>query len=128
MIKRYRHAGGIILVNTHIGSNNLTSSTASTATFTTILSGEPGAVLTINVSAYSHTDPGANFSVDGVTHILGDNFTKTLDGTGNLTIIQFLDVGTTTPGNFLGVNLHITATTIGIVDPINNLTSNSKST
>lgn len=128
MIKRYRHIGGIILVNTHIGSNTQTGSTTSTATFTTVLSGEPGAVVTLNVSAYSHTAPGAAFIVDGTTYVLGNTFTKTLDGTGNYTMIQVLDVGTLTAGNFVSGNLHITATTIGIVDPTNNLTSNSKST
>lgn len=128
MIKRYRHSGGVIYVNTRIGSNTKTADTTSTATFTTVLSGEPGAVVTINVSSYSHTAGagGASFTVDGTVHVLGDTFTKTLDGTGNYTMTQVFDVGTTTSGESLYVNLHLTATTIGIVDPINNLTSNSK--
>lgn len=128
MIKRYRHGGSLILVNTHIGSNIQTGDTTSTATFTTVLSGEPGAVVTIEVSSYTHTAgaSGASFSVDGTTKILGDTFTKTLDGTGNYTMTQFYDVGTLTSGESLYVNLHIIGTTIGTVDPINNLTNNYK--
>lgn len=117
MIKRYRHLGAVILVKTQVGSNTAGSGTATTQNYSTIIAGEPGAVVGFKVTLYSHTAGGANYTVDGTTYILNNTFTRTLDGTGHITLAQFIDIGTITPGNAISVQLSITSTSIGVVSP-----------
>lgn len=128
MIKRYRHLGAVIFIKSGFESETLDSETASTQTWDTVIKGEPGAVVTFVVTAYVFTNGGHNYTVDGVSKSLTDTFTKTLDGTGHVTITQFIDVGTTTPGNAINTTLTITGTTIGPVDPVANQSTLSKTT
>ena len=127
MIKRYRRTGGAIYLPTHVASNTLTLETGSTKSYSTVVNGEPGAVVSFKVTIYIHSFGGASYTVDSVTKVLNDTFTRTLDGSGNVTIAQVIDVGTTTPGNAINVVLTITGTTIGSVGSPDN-TNISKTT
>ncbi len=128
MIKRYRNTGALIYIVTQVATNTLASSTASTATYNTTISGEPGSVVGFKVTTYSHSNGGAAYTVDGVTYVLNDTFTRTLDGSGNASFVQFIDVGTTTPSNAINVVLTIETTSIGPVSGLVNNTNISKTT
>lgn len=128
MIKRYRHLGRLIFIPSGFSSDTVIGDTTSTKTFSTVITGEPGSVVTFQVTTYAHTNGGANYTVDGVVKVLTDIFTRTLDGAGQVTITQFIDVGTTTPSNGINIVLTITATTIGPVSGTTNTDSISKTT
>jgi hypothetical protein len=113
MLRRYRSGGALIFIQTIFASNTPAGSTAQTQTYNTAITGEPGSVVTFEVTTYTHSYGSPNYTVDGVTHVLSDTFTRTLDGSGNASFVQVVDVGTSTPGNGIDVILTITNTTIG---------------
>jgi hypothetical protein len=113
MIRRYLPKGQALFRKTLFSSNILTGSTTRTQTYNTAITGEPGSVVTFGVTTYTHSNGGASFTVDGVSHVLSDTFTRTLDSGGNASFVQVIDIGTTTPGNAINVILTITNTTIG---------------
>lgn len=117
MIIRYLRQGGThgTSVSTFFQSNTLTGSTSRTETYSTVTQGAPGATITYKVTTLSHSNPGYTYQVDGVSYALGSTFTKVLDGTGHVTMTQFIDVGTLTSGNAIDVILTIFATSNGAI-------------
>lgn len=99
--------------------NSISGSTTQTVTYTTIVNGPAGAVVTFKLTTFNHSNPGAVYKCNGLTYILNDTFNVTLDGSGATTLTQFLDVGTSTPGNGANTILTITAVSIGLVGAAN---------
>lgn len=115
MIIRHLMIGAAKFLATFFFSNTQTAFTVQTSTCTTVVKGEPGSVVTFTVTTYSHTNGGAVYKVDGVTHVISDTFNRTLDGTGQISFVQFVDVGTAVTGNGINVQITITATSIGFI-------------
>lgn len=127
MISRYLLSGQAKFLQSQVGGNTETGSTGTTQTWQTDYSGEPGVVLGMKVTSYSHSSGSANYTVNGTTHVLNDTFNLTLDGSGNASIVQFIDVGTSTPPAGIFVTLTIMTTTGGgVVSPLANQTTLSK--
>jgi len=127
MIIRHLMIGAAKYLTTFFFSNTQTAYTVQTSTNTTVVKGEPGSVVTFKVTTYNHSYVSPNYQVDGVTKFLNDTFTRTLDGTGQISFVQFLDVGTSVSGNGINIILTITATTIGAIGTPPTV-SNSKTT
>ncbi len=127
MIKRYRRTGALIYAHTKVASNTAGSGTSTTQNYSTQVTDEPGAVVGFKVTIYSATSGGADYEVNSVSHVLNDTFNLTLDGSGQVTFTQFINIGTSTPGNTISVQLTIESTTIGTVDTINYFTNITKS-
>lgn len=111
MIKRYKV--GAYLPRTYFLPHVPGSSTSLTSTYHEYVTGAPGAVVSFKVTAYSASPGSPVFTVGGVTHLLNDTFTKTLDGTGNVTfdiVIGFLSGGS---GQGINVTLAITGASAG---------------
>lgn len=126
MLGRYLLSGQAKFLQSQVGANNETGSTGTTQTWQTDYTGEPGAVLGMKVTSYSHSSGSAVYKVNGSTYILNDTFNITLDGSGNASVTQFIDVGTSTPPAGIAVTLTIMTTTIGTVAPVGNQTTLSK--
>lgn len=95
-------------------SNTPAGSTTTTATFTTVISGIPASVVTLKVTTLTHgANPSPVYTVDGTPYVLNDTFTKTIGGTGTVTITQVLDTGSSTPGSIILVVLTILSVSIG---------------
>lgn len=115
MIKRYFVSLASDLYTFYV-SNVEASHTAQTITFTTVIQGFPSANVTFKVTKYAASDPGAaNYEVNSTSYHLNDTFVLALDSTGGLTITQFLDVGTTTSGNALDIELTIFSVDKGLI-------------
>lgn len=108
MIRRYYIASGGGR-HTDFTNNVLASSTSQTSTYDTTLTGPPGCIVTLQVTTFTHSDPGADFKVNGTSYILNDTFPLTLDPTGNNTFTWFMDVGTSSSGNIILIVLTIIA-------------------
>jgi hypothetical protein len=115
MISRYLLSGQTKYIPSNIGSNTPSGSTGTTQTYTTVYAGEPGAVLGLKVTSYTHSSGGALYTFNGTTYVLNDTFNITLDGAGQFTATQVVDVGTSSPGNGIDVIVTIMSTTIGAV-------------
>lgn len=111
MIKRYFSALAAVFYTRYI-SNVEQSHTATTITFLTVVNGFPSATVTFKVTSYSASDPSAVYKVNGTTHVLNDTFDVTLDGSGNTTLTQFLDVGS---GTAIDITLTIFGVTKGLI-------------
>ena len=112
---------------TRFFSNVVTNETATTQTITSVIQGKPGAFITIQVTTLTKSFGGAVYQIDGVTHVLNDTQGYIAGPDGKVTFTQFLNAGTTTPGNVIRVVLTIISTTIGLVGSPNTL-QNSKTT
>jgi|GEM_PF-3326430 len=127
MIRRYRNGGALIYIPTLVASNTLASSTSHSVTYTTKVTGEPGSIVGFKVTTYAASGGASpNYQVNGTSHVLNDTFNLTLDGSGQVTFTQLVDVGTTTSGNSLDVILTIETTSIGYVSGSANNTNISK--
>lgn len=120
MISRYLLSGQTKFIPSHTGSITYISNTTRTVTNTVQFLGEPGAVLGMKVTTFSHSNSGANFRVDGSSYVLNDTFVLTLDSAGQVTVTMFLDVGTSTIGNAAVAVVTIETTTIGGIGVPNN--------
>ncbi len=122
MIKRYQRVGGpgSSSISTYVQSNIFEGETAQTKTYNTTIKGAALAIITFKVTTLNHSNPGYAYTVDGVSHILNDIFTKTLDGSGLVTFTQFIDAGTSTPGNVINVILTLESSTNGTITSPNN--------
>jgi hypothetical protein len=128
MIRRYRNGGALLFIETEVFSNNETGSDSHSVTFSTQVTGEPGSVVTFKVTTYT-ASPGAtpNYTVDGTSYVLNNTFTRTLDGSGQVTFVQYVDVGAgSASGNALDVILTIESTTIGPINTLQDSTNISK--
>lgn len=115
MIKRYFNSLASQFY-TRFASNVEASHTSQTITFTTVITGEPLANITFKVTLYSASLPGsAVYKINGTAHILNDTVVLALDSSGNLTITQFLDVGSATSGTALNIQLTIFSVDKGLI-------------
>ena len=121
MIRRYMREGGTGTgsTSTFFQSTVLDSSTATSVTYTSTIKGAPAAVVTIKVTTLNASFTPHTFTVDGVTYILNNTFTRTLDGSGLISFVQFADVGTSIPGNAINVILTLESSTDGMIVPPN---------
>lgn len=121
MIKRYLRSGGTGSsgISTFFQSNVLDSTTATSVTYTSTVKGAVAAVVTIKVTTLGHSNPGYSYTVDGVSYVLNDTFTRTLDGSGLISFVQFADVGTSVGGNAIDVILTLESSTNGTIVPPN---------
>lgn len=106
-------------------SDTVTAFTDSTVTYDTVLKGPPGANLTLKVTTYAAASMSAVYKINGTTHVLNDTVVVTLDSAGNLTITQFLDVGSMTVGDGLNIVLTLISVDIGLIGG-SNFSHNSK--
>ena len=120
MISRYLLSGQTKYIPSRTGSITYISNTTQTVTNSVQFLGEPGAVLGMQVTTFSHSNPGAVFKVGGISYVLNDTFNLILDGSGQITITMFLDVGTSTVGNGANAVITIETTTIGGIGLPNN--------
>ena len=114
MIKRY-YPFILGKRTTFFRSNILTASTAQTSTYSTVISGAVGSVVTLKVTTLTHTSGSAVFKVNGTQYFLNDTFTVTIGSNGLVTITEFLDAGATTSGTVLETILTIMSTTKGAI-------------
>lgn len=119
MIKRYLRQGGTgsSSTSTYFQSNVLDSTTTTSVTYTSTIKGAPSAVVTIQVTTLNASHTPHTYTVDGVPHVLNDIFTKTLDGSGLVSFVQFADVGTSVSGNGIDVILTLQSSTNGTIVP-----------
>lgn len=107
------------IINTYFLSNTLQSTTGQSATYLSVIQGAAGATITFKVTTLSKSNPGGYYEVDGVVYNLNDTFTRVLNGSGQVSITQYINVGTSTTGNAIDVILTIYATTNGTIVPPN---------
>lgn len=115
MISRYLLSGQTKYIKSRLGSLTFVSNTSTSVTYSAQFLGEPGAVMLMKVTSLTKSNMSGFFKVNGSTYILNDTFNLTLDGAGQVTITELVDVGTSTPGNGIDAILTIMTTTIGSI-------------
>jgi len=117
MIRRYFSALASVSFTDFI-SNTMVANTGQTATWDTVVNGHGSAVVTFEVITLSMSNVSGALKINGVFYNLHDTFNVTLSG-GTTTLVWFLDVGTSTPGNAINSVLQIIAVSIGQIGGAN---------
>lgn len=117
MIIRYRASMSGKPAITEVLSNTLVSSTASTGTWTIVLSGPKSCVVGMKVTIYSSLGASPENTINGTDYFLGNTFSVTLDPiTGLSSITQILRIANTS-GNRINVQVTIETVSKGTIRP-----------